>query len=186
MELKRPFERLRSDQSLKDGFTLAFSILAVFSAFVIYGAVSLWAEGKDIPNFRVGMWFFLCTGLSSIAGIVWVRRIAKTDPDSQNGLMTKNEIVKVKTYNDVNLYHAEQCLSYCGVTKQLEMKQALKDLITGTHVFFLEDGTYLTKAGVLATVGKCEMRSAINFMRAFNVVLDNKSDFEDPSHWDQN
>ena len=185
MELKRPFERLRSDQSLKDGFTLAFSVIAVFSAFVIYGVVTLWAEGKHIPNFRVGMWFFLCTGLSSIAGIFWVRRITKTDPDSENGLMIKNEIVKVKTYNDVNLYHAEQCLTYCGVTTQLEMKQALKGLITGTHVFFLKDGTYLTEAGVLETVGKCELRSAINFMREFNVVLNNRNDFKDPAHWEQ-
>jgi hypothetical protein len=144
--------------------TTVLALLAVVNAVLFLAAVSkaLNANGLS-PALRAGLGFFGCMALACIAGYWWLVRHAPTVQD----LIVGERIVATRMHRDAPVFRASHCLYFAGVREAVEFRRALAGLVVGTHVFYLDDGAYLTAAGISHTVGRHESRSSIVFMRAF-------------------
>lgn len=119
------------------------------------------------PALKAGMGFFGCMTLVCAGGYLWLIRRARLVDD----LIVGERIVAVRLHRDVVVFKASHCVYFAGVTDGVAFRKALSGLVVGTHVFYLDDGPYLTNAGVLLTVGRDKSRSAIVFMRSLHAYV---------------
>lgn len=144
--------------------TTVLVLLAIASALLFLAAVSRALNSSSLtPALKAGVGFFGCMTFACIVGFLWLIRRAPVVED----LIVGERIVTTRMQRDVLVFRASHCLYFAGVTDAVAYRKALSGLVVGKHVFYQDDGAYLTDAGVLQTVGRDQSRSAIVFMQAF-------------------
>ncbi|OYU43320.1 MAG: hypothetical protein CFE44_19055 [Burkholderiales bacterium PBB4] len=147
--------------SLGTTVLVMFALASGFLFLVTVGQVI--KPGPVTPALKAGLGFFGAMTLACGAGFLWLIRRTPVVED----LMVGERIVTTRLHRDTPVFRASHCLYFAGVQEAVAYRKALSGVVVGTHVFYLDDGAYLTEAGVQWTVGMSEARSAIVFMRAF-------------------
>jgi hypothetical protein len=144
--------------------TTVLLMLTVVSALLFLAALSKALNASALtPALKAGMGFFGCMTVACTAGVLWLHRRSSLADD----LIVGERIVATRIHRELTVFRASHCLFFAAVGDSVAYRKALSGLVVGTHVFYLDDGAYLTEAGIRQTVGKHESRSSIVFMRAF-------------------
>jgi hypothetical protein len=133
------------------------------------------------PALKAGIGFFFCLGASCCYAFWWIRQ---PHPDSAGGLVVHDRIVKVRIHRDSPVFMAQQCLYFEGIEDNAAYRKAITGLQTGVHIFYLDDGEYLTAEGIEATLAKSDSRQALKFMRCFKNYQKVQSDVKDAHVWE--
>lgn len=148
--------------------TSVLLLLALASASLFLAAASKGSPpGLLSPALKAGLGFFGSMTLACMGGYWWMVR--RNVPEDH--LRVGERLIATRHHRDVPVFRASHCWYFAGVCDAVAYRKALSGLVVGTHVFYLEDGAYLTEAGVRLTVGKEASRSAVVFMRAFQAYL---------------
>lgn len=156
--------------------TTVLVMLAISCALLFLAAFGRALNASVLtPALKAGMGFFGCMTVACITGVLWLHRRSALVEE----LIVGERIVATRTHREMTVFRASHCLFFAGVCESVSYRKALSGLVVGTHVFYLEDGAYLTEAGVQQTVGHHNSRSSVVFMRAFQAhALRHK--YEDP------
>jgi hypothetical protein len=176
--------RQQSSQSSIKRFigSYTFGLLGVFALALFAASVLVAVREHAAPApLKAGMGFFLCLGVSCLYGLWWVRRSHR---DTAGGLVVHDQVVKVRIHRDTPVFMAQQCLYFDGIEDFAAYRKAITGLQTGVHIFYLDDGEYLTAEGIEATIAKSDSRQALKFMRCFKNYQKVQNDVKDAHVWE--
>lgn len=162
--------------------TTTFGMLGGFSSFLALAALAKALEmNPATPAIKAGVGFFTCVTLACFAAIWWLGR---ANPDAANGLVIGEQVVRIRLHRESPVFFASHCLHFNGIVSNADYRKAIAGLVTGTHIFYLDDGEYLTLEGIKATLGKSDARSAIVFMRSIQQYMLERNDVKDAHRWE--
>jgi hypothetical protein len=182
-KLEAPGRRQSARHSL--GYSIGTTTFGLIGAFSFCLTVAAFAKSLDMhpvtPAIKAGVGFFSCVTLSCFAAIWWLGR---SNPDAREGLTVGERVIRVRNHRESPVFHASQCLYFDGTVSTANYRKAIAGLVTGIHIFYLDDGEYLTLEGIKATLGKSGTRSAIVFMRAIQQFMLERNDVKEAHRWE--
>lgn len=171
-------QRLRTLNAHAVIFASSFFVwTAFFSTALMLAFMAKAISDPSSMGARTGILISLSCGLASCALVFWSRR---NYHDEEDGLVIKNNVVKVIYRNKKPAFLADQCLYFLGVTRIEEYKNVMLKLTPQKHYFSYLDGDYLTLEGVRVTLGRSNDSEARVFIRSLNNYLNiRKNEFNE-------